>query len=318
MLEGYASATIIGGGVIGGSWAALFLAQGMSVCIHDPAPDIESRVRAQLDTALPDLEALGAVSTDRPIDRANLPLRFERDLARAVAGADVIQENGPEKIDFKRALWEEVERHAKADALFLSSSSGITATLQSESMKNPERLVIGHPFTPPHILPLVEVVPGTRRDPAIVARVVAFYEALGKTVIVLRKEIRSFVGNRLQSALFREAMHLVREGVVTVDELDRVVTSSLGIRWAVAGPFQSFHLGGGPGGLRHFVETLGASMERLWPQLGTASFDETTNATLIEQADASFAKRSYTDLATARDEAEIALVKLLSKRGDRS
>ncbi|HWL86341.1 MAG TPA: 3-hydroxyacyl-CoA dehydrogenase NAD-binding domain-containing protein [Polyangiaceae bacterium] len=310
MIEGYASATVIGGGVIGASWAALFLANGLAVCICDPAPDIASRVRAQLDTALPDLEALGKSS----VDRANLPISFERDLAKAVRGADVIQENGPEKLDFKRAIWAEVERAAKPDALFLSSSSGIPATAQAAQMKHPERLVIGHPFTPPHILPLVEVVPGVQRDPAIVARVVGFYEALGKTVIVLRKEIPSFVGNRLQSALFREAMYLVREGVVTVDELDRVVTASIGIRWAVAGPFQSFHLGGGPGGLRHFVETLGLSMEKVWPHLGTASFDEPTKKLMIEQADASFAKRSYADLTSARDEAEIALVKILSER----
>jgi len=310
MIEGYESATIIGGGVIGASWAALFLANGMSVCISDPAADIESRVRAQLDTALPDLEALGRSS----VDRANLPIRFERDLAKAVAGADVIQENGPEKLDFKQKIWADVERYAKPGALFLSSSSGIPATAQAAQMKQAERLVIGHPFTPPHILPLVEVVPGTQRDPAIVKRVVEFYEALGKTVIVLRKEIRSFVGNRLQSALFREAMYLVREGVVTVDELDRVVTASLGIRWAVAGPFQSFHLGGGPGGLRNFVQTLGKSMEKVWPDLGTASFDEETNKLLIDQADASFAKGSYAELTAARDEAEIALVKILADR----
>ena len=300
------TATIIGGGVIGGSWAALFLAHGMKVVICDPDPKIEELATPQITAALAELATLGLTPPFGP-----LALVYDPALSHAVVSADIIQENGPEKKDFKQNTWAEVEKHCKPEALMLSSSSGIPASEQSLLMRQPDRLVIGHPFTPPHILPLVEVVPGSAKNEDTLKKVIAFYEGLGKTVVVLHKEITSFVGNRLQSALFREAVYLVREGVVTVDELDRVVMASLGIRWAVAGPFKSFHLGGGPGGLQHFLDTLGASMERLWPHLGTASFDDPTKRLLMEQANASFARINYDVLTSTRDKTELAMVALL-------
>jgi ketoreductase RED1 len=300
------TATIIGGGVIGGSWAALFLAHGMKVIICDPAPTIEELATPQITAAVKELSSLGLTPPTGP-----LQLVYDPVLSRAVVSADIIQENGPEKKEFKQNIWVEVEKHCKPDALLLSSSSGIPASEQSLLMNHPDRLVIGHPFTPPHIMPLVEVVPGSAKNEGTIKRVIEFYEELGKTVVVLHKEITSFVGNRLQSALFREAVYLVREGVVSVDELDRVVTASLGIRWAVAGPFKSFHLGGGPGGLQHFLDTLGGSMERLWPHLGTASFDQPTKELLMEQANVSFARTDYDVLTSARDKLELAMVSLL-------
>jgi ketoreductase RED1 len=300
------TATIVGGGVIGGSWAALFLAHGMKVVICDPAPKIKEIATPQINAALEELATIGLTLPDRP-----LPLTYDSVLSQAVSSADIIQENGPEKKEFKQNLWADVEKYCKPEALLLSSSSGIPASVQSELMSHPDRLVIGHPFTPPHIMPLVEVVPGSAKNEETIKKVIAFYEGLGKTVVALRKEITSFVGNRLQSALFREAVYLVREGVVSVDELDHVVTASLGIRWAVAGPFKSFHLGGGPGGLQHFLDTLGGSMERLWPHLGTASFDDSTKQLLMKQANESFGKVSYEVLTSARDKMELAMVGLL-------
>lgn len=300
------TATIIGGGVIGGSWAALFLAHGMKVVICDPAPKIKEIATPQITAALEELASIGLALPDGPLQLAYDPV-----LSHAVASADVIQENGPEKRDFKQQVWADVEKYCKREALLLSSSSGIPASEQSLRMSHPDRLVIGHPFTPPHIMPLVEVVPGSAKNEGTIKKVIAFYEGLGKTVVVLRKEITSFVGNRLQSALFREAVYLVREGVVSIDELDRVVTASLGIRWAVAGPFKSFHMGGGPGGLQHFLDTLGASMERLWPHLGTASFDDSTKELLMKQANESFAQINYDALTSARDKMELAMVSLL-------
>jgi ketoreductase RED1 len=300
------TATIIGGGVIGGSWAALFLAHGMKVIICDPAPKIKEIANPQISAAIEELKSIGLWLPAGP-----LQLTYDPVLSQAVASADIIQENGPEKKDFKQHLWADVEKHCKPEALLLSSSSGIPASEQSRLMSHPDRLVIGHPFTPPHIMPLVEVVPGSAKNEETIKKVIAFYEGLGKTVVVLRKEITSFVGNRLQSALFREAVYLVREGVVSIDELDRVVTASLGIRWAVAGPFKSFHMGGGPGGLQHFLDTLGASMERLWPHLGTASFDDSTKELLMKQANESFAQINYDALTSARDKMELAMVSLL-------
>jgi ketoreductase RED1 len=305
----YRRATVVGGGVIGISWAGLFLAHGLRVTINDPRPDIESLVRAGLAEVAPTLSALGLATQD--LTEVTGALSFETDLARAVADADVVQENGPEQLDLKQQMWAEIEHSVPAEALLASSSSGIPATKIAEGMRQPERLLIGHPFNPPHLIPLVEIVPGARTDPAVVERAVAFYRALGKKPQVLSKEIPGFIANRLQSALFREAVYLVAQGVVSEQELDDVVTSSIGMRWAVAGPFQTFHLGGGPGGLPDFLVHLGKQLEASWKGLGSPSFDEPTVALLTEQAGAFGG--SVAELARSRDTREIALMRALGE-----
>ncbi len=302
----YRRATIIGGGVIGISWAGLFLAHGMDVVVSDPRPDVEKLVLDGLEEVVPGLAALGL-----PTEGLAGRLRFEADLATAVADADVVQENGPERLEVKQEIWRTVERAAPAHALLATSTSGIPATAIARAMRRPERLVVGHPFNPPHLVPLVEIVPGERTSPATVERARDFYAALGKRPQVLHKEIPGFVANRLQSALFREAVHLVAEGVVTEQELDDIVTASIGLRWAVAGPFRTFHLGGGPGGLPHFIEHLGRAMEATWPGLGSPAFDEATVARLTEQARQAFGDMPVGELAARRDRAQIALMRVL-------
>ncbi|MFG3095989.1 3-hydroxyacyl-CoA dehydrogenase family protein [Streptomyces sp. NPDC048202] len=299
-------ATVIGAGVIGISWTALFLAHGLHVTVTDPRPDAEDQVRAGVAEIAPTLAALG-LPTDEPTDR----LCFEPDLATAVADADLVQENGPERLDVKREIWRTVEQAAPAHALFATSTSGVPATAIAEALEQPERLVVGHPFNPPHLVPLVEIVPGERTSPETVARARALYTALGKKPQVLRKEIPGFVANRLQSALFREAVHLVAEGVVTEAELDAVVTDSIGLRWAVAGPFRTFHLGGGPGGLPHFLTHLGTAMEAGWPALGRPALDEPTVALLSRQAEDAFGAEPVAELAARRDRAQLALLTAL-------
>ncbi|MFG3046698.1 3-hydroxyacyl-CoA dehydrogenase family protein [Streptomyces sp. NPDC048241] len=299
-------ATVIGAGVIGISWTALFLAHGLHVTVTDPRPDAEDQVRAGVAEIAPTLAALG-LPTDGPTDR----LCFEPDLATAVADADLVQENGPERLDVKREIWRTVEQAAPAHALFATSTSGVPATAIAEALEQPERLVVGHPFNPPHLVPLVEIVPGERTSPETVARARALYTALGKKPQVLRKEIPGFVANRLQSALFREAVHLVAEGVVTEAELDAVVTDSIGLRWAVAGPFRTFHLGGGPGGLPHFLTHLGTAMEAGWPALGRPALDEPTVALLSRQAEDAFGAEPVAELAARRDRAQLALLTAL-------
>ena len=305
----YNNATVVGGGVIGISWAALFLAHGLHVTITDPEPGIEPLVRAGLAEVAPTLSALGLPTSDLT-DRTGA-LRFEPDLALAVADADVVQENGPERADLKQQLWAQIEDAAPRDALFASSSSGIPATTIAAGMRQPERLLIGHPFNPPHLVPLVEIVPGERTSPEVVRQAVDFYQAMGKQPQVLNKEIGGFVANRLQSALFREAVHLVAIGVVTEQELDDIVTSSIGMRWAVAGPFQTFHLGGGPGGLPDFLVHLGKQLEASWSGLGSPTFDDATVALLSEQA-ANFGG-TVEELAAERDAKEIALMRALDE-----
>ncbi|MFD3457637.1 3-hydroxyacyl-CoA dehydrogenase NAD-binding domain-containing protein [Streptomyces sp. NPDC058691] len=304
-LEAYQHVTVIGGGVIGASWAALFLAKGLTVTVNDPLPDVDKRVHDQLREAAPALKALGL-----PTDGLDANLRFEADLDRALAEADAVQENSPERLDFKQDLFARVERAARPDTLLMSSTSGIPATEMARSMKQPGRVVIGHPFNPPHLVPLVEVVPGKDTDPETVRRAVDFYTALGKQPQVLRKECPGFVANRLQAALFREAVNLVVQGVVTEQELDGIVTASIGLRWAVAGPFRSFHLGGGPGGLPAFMQHLAPGLESLWKDLGDPTFDEATVKLLSDQADFG---ASVEELETARDQAQIKVMRVLGE-----
>ncbi|MFF7385459.1 3-hydroxyacyl-CoA dehydrogenase NAD-binding domain-containing protein [Streptomyces griseoluteus] len=311
-LAGCRNATVIGAGVIGTSWAALFLAHGLHVTVADPRPDAEEQVLAGIEEIVPTLAALG-LPTDGLTDR----LRFEPDLAAAVADADLVQENGPERLGVKQEIWRTVEEAAPAHALFATSTSGVPATAIAEALEQPERLVVGHPFNPPHLVPLVEVVPGERTSPETVERACALYTALGKKPQVLRKEIPGFVANRLQSALFREAVHLVAEGVVTEAELDAIVTDSIGMRWAVAGPFSTFHLGGGPGGLPHFLTHLGTQMAAGWPHLGRPALDEPTVALLTQQAQDAFGGESVAELAERRDRAQIALMDALGQDRDR-
>ncbi|MGW5043607.1 3-hydroxyacyl-CoA dehydrogenase family protein [Streptomyces griseoluteus] len=304
----YRNATVIGAGVIGTSWAALFLAHGLRVIVTDPRPEAEQQVRAGVEEIAPSLAALG-LPTEGLTDR----LRFEPDLAAAVADADLVQENGPERLGVKQEIWRTVEEAAPAHALLATSTSGVPATAIAEALEQPERLVVGHPFNPPHLVPLVEVVPGERTAPETVERACALYTALGKKPQVLRKEIPGFVANRLQSALFREAVHLVAEGVVTEAELDAIVTDSIGMRWAVAGPFRTFHLGGGPGGLPHFLTHLGTQMAAGWPHLGRPALDEPTVTLLTRQAQDAFGTESVAELAERRDRAQIALMNALGE-----
>ncbi|MFJ2190568.1 3-hydroxyacyl-CoA dehydrogenase NAD-binding domain-containing protein [Kitasatospora sp. NPDC087861] len=304
----YRRVTVVGSGVIGTSWAGLFLARGLEVTVNDPAPDAEERVRVGLEEILPALEGLGlptAGLTDR--------LRFETELAAAVADADVVQENGPERLDLKQQIWTTIEQSAPDHCLLATSTSGIPATDIAQAMRHPERLVVGHPFNPPHLLPLVEVVPGEQTSAETLQRARDFYTAMGKKPQVLRKEVPGFVANRLQAALFRECVHLVVEGVVTESELDEIVTSSIGLRWAVGGPFRTFHLGGGPGGLPQFLQHLGPTLEGLWQQLGSPSLDAPTVELLVRQAQEAFGDRSVDALAAERDRAQIAVLKALGE-----
>jgi ketoreductase RED1 len=307
LLDRYRNVCVIGAGVIGASWTALFLAHGLSVVVNDLQPDIETVVKAALLKIVPTLRALGL-----PHQSLVRNLRFETDLDRAVASADLVQENGPERPEWKQQLWARIEPAVPKHALLLSSSSARPATEQGREMKDASRLLVGHPFNPPHLIPLVEVVPGDRTDPRAVEEAVAFYEALGKVPRVLKKEIQGFVANRLQRAIMREACYLVQEGVVTVDELDDIVTSSIGLRWAVNGPFSSFHMGGGPQGLESFFQHLGKNMAASFKVIPSVELDEKLQRRIIDQAAASFGRIPIPEMERKRDDAQVALLRALS------
>ncbi|GGX91692.1 3-hydroxyacyl-CoA dehydrogenase NAD-binding domain-containing protein [Streptomyces hiroshimensis] len=290
------TAAVIGVGTIGLGWAALFASAGLTVRINSRRPDAETHVRKAF-------ELYAASLPGGPADPAELAARleFEPDVARAVEGADVVQENAPENLALKQELFARIGAAAPAHALLLSSTSTLLPDDLGAQMADPGRLLVAHPFNPPHIVPLVEIVTGERTDPQAVEEALAFYRGLGKTPVVLRRAVPGFVANRLQSALLRESIHLVREGVVSVAELDEIVTSSIGGRWAAVGPFRAFHLGGGPGGLRHWFEHLGAGLEKSWQGLGDPPVDEETVARILAQAEEAFGGRAYEELAAERD-----------------
>ena len=296
------TAAVVGAGTIGVSWATLFAAHGMRVRVTDPREDTEQVVQASV-------RQFAGTLPGGPRDADELLGLVEvTGLEQAVDGADVVQENGPERIDLKRGLWRDVEQGAPAHALLLSSTSGLMPTDMSADMQQPGRLLVGHPFNPPHVVPLIEVVPGQRTTPEQAEAAADFYRSLGKVPVVLRKEIGGFVANRLQSALFKESVHLVLSGVVTPEELDQVVTESVGVRWATMGPFESYSLGGGPGGIRHLLEHLGPGMQRRWKDLGEPELTPEVVERLSTATEERFAGQAYEDRVTARDEVQLAVL----------
>src|SRR5258708_6373171 len=269
-------------------------------------PHVETIVRDYIRNNRSTLKALGL-----PTDDLEKKLSFEANLERSVTGADLVQENGPERIEFKQDLWAHIGKVVGEHALMLSSSSAKTATEQSLKMPRPDRLLVGHPFNPPHLIPLVEVVPGEKTSPEAVDDAVAFYAALGKVPRVVRKEMPGFVANRLQRAIFRECCYLVIQGVVKVDELDDIVTSSIGLRWAADGQFRSFHLGGGAGGFKSFFNQFGPGLNEAWKNMAPVNLDEAAQDKIVAQAEASFAAQPPEQLESERDAKQLAIIRAL-------
>ncbi|MFI6855630.1 3-hydroxyacyl-CoA dehydrogenase NAD-binding domain-containing protein [Streptomyces sp. NPDC050416] len=308
MTRAFRTAAVIGAGTIGLSWTALFAAHGLTVRVSDPRPDLAEALDEALAQSAPHLAARGLDVTDLA-GRVHIAA----DVTEAVRDADVVQENGPERVEFKRDLFAGLAREAPGHALLFSSSSATPSTEFTKDLADEEaaRVLIGHPFNPPHLIPLVEVVPGERTGEDAVKAAVDFYTSVGRTPVVERKEIPGFVGNRLQNALTREAVYLVEQGVVTPEELDAVMTNSLGLRWATVGPFLGSHLGGGPGGYRHMAEHIGASMKRMWADLGTPSQQEEQQERLIAAVEQAYGSAPYTQLTETRDRRQLAVLSAL-------
>ncbi|WP_219417827.1 3-hydroxyacyl-CoA dehydrogenase NAD-binding domain-containing protein [Pseudonocardia nigra] len=288
---------IVGTGVIGASWAAHFLGRGLDVVATDPAPGAEQRLRADVAAHWPTVASLGlaeGASTDR--------LTFTADIAEAVADADVVQENGPERVEVKHALFAALDAAARPDAILASSSSMLPPSLIAQACtEHPERVVVGHPFNPPHIVPLVEVVPGERTSEDVVQRAMDFYAGVGKRPIRLRQEVPGHIANRLQAALWREAYSLVERGVATVADVDAAIAHGPGLRWAVLGPFVNQHLSGGPGGLAHVLAHLGPPTEDIWHDLGDPALTPQLAEQLVAGVDEELAGIDPADLVARRD-----------------
>jgi 3-hydroxyacyl-CoA dehydrogenase len=300
---------IIGTGVIGASWTALFLAKGLKVVATDVAPDAETSLRRFVKAAWPALERLGLAP-----GASQSHLTFTRDLATAVAGADLVQENGPEQIDFKKKLYRQLDELLPADVLIASSSSGLTMSeIQSDCRLHPERCVIAHPFNPPHLVPLVEIVGGQKTSEATIQRVSEFCTSLGKQTVRLRKEVPGHVANRLQAALAREVYYLVAEDVVSVTDVDKALCWGPGLRWGIMGQVLLNHLGGGQGGIEHFFEQFTGPMTAWWKVLGSPELTPEVRQKLIDGLHAEVGSRSIPELETQRDEVLLGLLELRSK-----
>jgi carnitine 3-dehydrogenase len=296
---------VLGAGTIGASWTAQFLARGRVVAVYDPAPDGETRVRQFVEAAWPTLERLGLSANADPTR-----VSFHEDPAAAVDGAVLVQENGPENLDVKRALFARIDAALAPDAVVASSTSGFMPSELQAGRRGPERYVVGHPFNPPHLIPLVEVVGGRATDPAVVDWTGEFYAVLGKRPIRIRREVPGHVANRMQVALYREAIHLVLEDVASIADVDAAIAYGPGLRWAFMGPHMAHHLAGGRGGLRHLLEHIGPGIERWWNDLGRPDLTPAAIDRLVEafgQAEA----RPIRQLEAERDALLVALLESL-------
>jgi 3-hydroxyacyl-CoA dehydrogenase len=301
---------IVGTGVIGASWSAEYLASGFDVIATDPAPNAEANLRKYIDSAWTDLTALGLAK-----DASRERLSFTPDMKKALSNADFVQENGPERKDFKVKLFADMDAATPTDSIIASSSSGLTMSVMQSGCKHPERCVIGHPFNPPHMVPLVEVVGGAKTSPDVVRRTIEFYASIGKKPIHLRKEVVGHVANRLQAAIYREVVNLINLGVVDVADADTAVCWGPGLRWGIMGPSMLFHLGGGEGGIQHFMEHLSGPVALWWKDLGGfTEWPDGSKETIVAGVTKEANGRSVDELAQMRDEALLEFVKLRVKQ----
>ncbi len=296
---------VVGTGVIGASWSAQYLARGFDVVATDPAPGAEDALRKYVDNAWGQLTTIG-LSKGARRDR----LTFTTNMAEALANADLVQENGPERPDFKIKLFAQMDEATPLDSLIASSSSGITMSVMQSACKHPERCVVGHPFNPPHIIPLVEVVGGTKTSPEAIAQAMAFYAAIGKKPVLLHKEFPGHVANRLQAALYREILYLVEQGVLSVADADDAVSWGPGLRWGVMGPSLQWHVGGGAGGIRHFIEHLMDPMAGMFKTLGSPNVTPELKKTVADGVLKEAAGRSVEELANEENEILVNLIAL--------
>lgn len=299
---------IIGTGVIGSGWAARFLAHGYDVIATDPGADAEAQMRAKIDNAWHALKKLGlmpGVSKDR--------LRFTKDLQEACENADFIQENAPEREDLKRKLHAEIDAYTRPEVIVASSSSGLLPTRLQENCQHPERLVIGHPFNPVYLLPLVEIVGGKQTSSETIERAKSFYKSLTMHPLHVRKEIEGYLSDRLQEALWREVLHLVNDDIATTEELDDAIIYGPGLRWALMGTNLTFHLAGGDMGMRHMLEQFGPALKLPWTQLEAPELTDSLIGKMVEGTKAQAGEQSVRDLEQLRDNALIGIMRSLQE-----
>jgi carnitine 3-dehydrogenase len=306
--EDVRTVAVIGTGVIGGGWAAHFLRMGYDVVAWDPAPAAPTRLGALLDSAWPALERLG-LRDDASRDR----LRFAPSIGAALADADFVQESSPEVLDAKIALLAEIDALTRPDVVVASSTSGFVMSDMAVATATPGRFVVGHPFNPPYLVPLVEVVGGRDTDPDAVTWTDAFYRHAGKACLTMDREVPGFVGNRLQEALWREALHMIDSGQATVAQIDDSITYGPGLRWALMGPMLTFHLAGGQGGMAHMLDHFGPALLEPWTRLAAPELTPRLRDLVVSGVDSAVGDVSVRELEQQRDDFLVDLLLLLKK-----
>ena len=301
---------IVGTGVIGASWAAYYLARGFDVIATDPGPNAEANLRKYVDEAWESLSSIG-LSSGASRDRLN----FTTDMTEAVAAADFVQENAPERPDFKIKLFADLDDATPPDSIIASSSSGITMDVIQTNCRRPERCVIGHPFNPPHIIPLVEVVGGAKTSEETIQRAIDFYAAIGKKPVRLYKSLPGHVANRFQAALYKEVLYLVQQGVLSVEDADTAICYGPGLRWGVMGPSLQWHLGGGPNGIHHFMAHLMPPLEGMIKALNTPDVTDSLKQSVVDGVTREAGTRSVDDLAKRENEVLVGLLALRAQAG---
>ncbi len=297
---------VVGTGVIGAGWAARCLARGLEVVAWDPGPEAEAKLRAAVDNAWPAVSKLGLWPGADPAS-----LAFASSLEAACAEADFIQESAPEREDLKRDLLAKIDAAARQDAIIASSSSGLLPSRIQADCRHPERVVIGHPFNPVYLLPLVEVLGGAQSAPEAVDRAMSFYRSIGMQALKVRNEIEGYISDRLQEAVWREILHLVNDGVASTDEVDDAIRYGPGLRWAVMGTCLTFHLAGGSGGMRHMLEQFGPALKLPWTKLEAPELNDTLIERMVDGTARQAEGRSVEELERLRDDCLIAVMQAL-------
>jgi carnitine 3-dehydrogenase len=302
---------IVGTGLIGSGWAAFYASQGLAVSLFDADASARQAGRERTLTCLAFLRDHSLLDAEG-YDRAVAGVAVTDDLPEAVGGARLVQESVTERYEVKKDIFRQIDRAAEPEAIVASSSSGLLISELQTVMEHPERSLIAHPFNPPHLIPLVELVPGKQTAPTVLADAKALFESLGKVPVVLNQEVPGHIANRLQAAVWREAIDLVLKGVASVADVDRALAAGPGIRWALFGPHMIFHLAGGPGGMKHFIDHVGVSFDKLWTDMAawTSLPAETTDA-LVSGLQEEAGDTTVQEIARWRDEKIVRLLRTI-------
>lgn len=303
-MQKFERAAVLGAGVIGASWTSLFLAAGLEVDVYDNAESAEQSVRDYIAGAWPTLTELGMTENGDP-DK----VRFHGSAGDAVANVQFVQENVPERLPIKHATFAEIEPRLAPEAIVSSSASGLMVSEMQEGWKDPSRFMLGHPFNPPHLIPLVELLTNERTADGVMEEAEAFYKQVGKVTIRVKKEVPAHVSNRLQAALWQEAIHLVDSGVASLEDVDKAIWAGPGLRWAAMGPHMLFNLAAGRNGMEEFCNRYGPSFRRWWDDLGNVELTPEVTAKLVSDLEDATGGKDVEAGAAERDALIVAMLK---------